>query len=43
MLFRSNELRLVLRKEGFRDYPAVLTWNDEVKLELDVTMKKRGN
>ncbi len=39
----KNELRLVLRKEGFRDYPAVLTWNDEVKLELDVTMKKRGN
>lgn len=38
----KNELRLVLRKEGFRDYPAVLTWNDEVKLDLDVMMKKRG-
>lgn len=38
----TNELRLVLRKEGYRDYPAVLTWNDEVRLELDVALKRRG-
>ncbi len=37
-----NELRLVLRKDGYRDYPATLTWNDETRLVLDATLKKRG-
>ena len=37
----KNELRLVLRKDGYRDYPAVLTWNDETQLPLDVKLKQR--